>query len=232
VRKPFLALLLCAMFCSSAWPQSTSNDASPNSAGSANTSKAENKRKFAFSPMMGVAADTGPLTAGDKFKLFALNTVNPFQIVASAAAAGLDQAQNTYAGYGQGAEGYGKRFGAAYAGNATAEFFGTFLFSSILKTDPRYFRRESGGFTSRTSYAISRIFVSRTDSGGRAPNLSLWMGALASGGIANTYYPKADQGVGLTFTRAGIALGTTAGFNILKEFWPDIEHKVFHTRRD
>jgi hypothetical protein len=231
VRKPFLALLFCATFCVSSLAQSTSSDTSASSANSANASRTESKHKLAFSPMIGVASNTGPLTSGDKFKLFALNTVNPFQILASAATAGIEQAQNTYAGYGQGAEGYGKRFGASYAGSASAEFFGTFLFSSILKTDPRYFRKESGGFTSRTSYAISRIFVTRTDSGGRAPNLSLWMGAIASGGIANAYYPRADQGVGLTFTRAGIALGTTAGFNILKEFWPDVEHGVFHKRR-
>jgi hypothetical protein len=174
------------------------------------------------------AKDAPPLGPGGKFRLFAANTANPFQMVVSAAEAGVSQAKDTFAGYGQGGEGYAKRFGAFYADKASFELFGTFLFPSLLHQDPRYFRQEKGSGGSRMGYAISRIFVTRNDSGGSAPNVSLWMASLAAGGISNAYYPEVDRGVGLTFSRAGLALGTTAGFNLLKEFWPDIKHKLFH----
>jgi hypothetical protein len=171
--------------------------------------------------------DAPPLRPQEKFRLFAVNTINPFQIVASAAQAGFSQAVDTVEGYGQGGEGYGKRFGAFYADKASSEFFGTFLFPSLLRQDPRYFRQETGSGKSRAGYAISRIFVTRNDSGHRAPNISLWMGSLASGGLSNAYYPDQDRGAGLVFSRAGVSLGTTAGFNLFKEFWPDIKRKFF-----
>lgn len=168
------------------------------------------------------------MTVGDKFTLFALNTVNPFQLLSTATAAGIDQAVDNYHSWGQGAEGYGKRYGAAYADTATANFFGTFLFPVILRQDPRYFRKETGGVVNRFRYAISRVFVTRTDRGTNAPNASLWLGTLASAGMSNIYYPVADQGAGLTFERAGLNIGASAGFNVAREFWPDISR---HLRR-
>ncbi len=152
-------------------------------------------------------------------------------MVASAATAGISQAQDNFPAYGQGAEGFGKRFGAAYADNASTQFFGTFLFPSLFRHDPRYFRKVEGTTGSRIGYAVSRIFVTRTDSRHTAPNVSLWMGAMASAGLSDTYYPEADRSVGDTFSRAGIAIGTQAGFNLLKEFWPDIKHKLFKGKK-
>jgi hypothetical protein len=172
--------------------------------------------------------DAPPIPPRQKFRLFLVNTANPFQILFAASQAGFSQAVDTVDGYGQGAEGYGKRFGAFYADKASSEFFGTFLFPSLLKQDPRYFRQETGSRGSRTKYALSRILITRNDSGHNAPNLSLWMGSLASGALSTAYYPDDDRGVGLVFSRAGVALGSTAGFNLFKEFWPDIKRKVFH----
>jgi len=186
---------------------------------------------FSFSPPLSLAKDTRPMTVGDKFKLFALNTANPFQIFASSAWAGIDQADDRFPSWGQGAEGYGKRVGANYADTASAEFFGTFLFPAIMRTDPRYFRKEAGGFGSRLGYAISRIAITRTDHGGSAPNVALWMGALAAGGLSNAYYPNDQNTAGQTLGRAGIAIATSAGFNIAREFWPDVSRHLFHHKK-
>jgi hypothetical protein len=185
------------------------------------------KHRFFGSPPMSAEKDAPALSPGQKFERFVSDTVNPFQILATAASAGFSQAIDENHGYGQGAEGYGKRFGAAYADTATREFFGTFLVPSLMKTDPRYFRKEEGSFSSRTMYAISRIFVTRTDAGRSAPNVALWSGSLASAAIANAYYPDNERSTGQTFSRAGINVGTQAGFNVLREFWPDIRRKLF-----
>jgi hypothetical protein len=168
------------------------------------------------------------MTAGDKFELFAINTMNPYQMLASAATAGIDQADDTYPSWGQGGEGFGKRFGAAYADAATSNFFGTFLFPSILHQDPRYFRKETGGFGSRLGYALTRVLVTRMDSGRNAPNVSLWLGATASGTLSNVYYPRDQQTGAHTAERIGINFATTAGFNVAREFWPNVSRKLFH----
>ncbi|HWR13369.1 MAG TPA: hypothetical protein VN577_00965 [Terriglobales bacterium] len=183
--------------------------------------EAKQKRRFSFIPVASSSSDA-PLSTSQKFLLFADNSTNPFQIVAAGAKAGVSQARDKFPAYGQGAEGYGKRFGAALADQTSMEFFGTFVFPSVLRTDPRYFRKETGSASSRTLYSITRVFVTRNDHRRPVPNAALWMGAIAAGGLSNAYYPDEQRGVGLVFSRAGIVIGTRAGFNVVKEFWPDI----------
>ncbi|HVZ18693.1 MAG TPA: hypothetical protein VG897_16350 [Terriglobales bacterium] len=226
MRQPGLVLSLCLALSSIVCAQTTPPPDGPQ------PQPTPQKRKFmSFSPPLSVANDAKPLKPGEKFTLFVFNTVNPFQFVATAASAGISQANDSYPSWGQGAEGYGKRYGAAYADTAASSFFGTFFYPTILQQDPRYFRKETGGFGTRLSYAITRIFVTRTDHGRSAPNASLWMGAMTSGGLANIYYPTDQQGIGLTFQRAGINIGTTAGFNVAREFWPDVSRRLFHRKK-
>lgn len=185
-----------------------------------------------LSPPLSLANDTHPLTPGEKFKLFAINTVNPFEFLAIGAWAGIEQANNTYPSWGQGAEGFGKRYGALYASTASSNFFGTFMFPSMLHQDPRYFRKEKGGFGARLGYALTRVVVTRTDHGRSVPNVSLWLGAGSSGALGNLYYPADQQDGGHVAERIGINLATTAGFNIAREFWPDVSHHLFHHNKD
>ncbi len=220
-----LALFLCLVGTAVVHAQNTTPPDAP-----APQQKSEFSKLFSFSPTLGTAENQRPMTAKDKFELFVRNTVNPFQIISTAAVAGIDQAANNYPSWGQGAEGYGKRFAANYADTASSEFFSTFLFPALLRQDSRYFRKEKGGFGPRFGYAVSRIFVTRTDSGKNAPNASFWLGSVASAGLGNAYYPAADQGIGLTFERAGYNIGTSAGFNVAREFWPDVV-RHFHKKK-
>ena len=221
-----LALSLCLVGTAAVHAQTTPPPDAPQA-----QKKSVRDKFFSLSPPLSLADNTLPMSTGQKFELFAVNTVNPFQFVSTAAWAGISQAQNSFPSWGQGAEGYGKRYAASYADTASSGFFGTFLFPSLLRQDPRYFRKLNGSFGQRLGYAITRVVVTRTDKGGRAPNASLWMGALASGGVSNLYYPAADQGVGLTFERAGIGIASTAGFNVAREFWPDVSRHVFHRHK-
>ena len=163
--------------------------------------------------------DAAPLTAKQKFKLSWKTVVDPFTIVFVAGAAGVEQAQNHFAGYGQGAEGYGKRFGAGYADVVSGTVIGAALLPSLLKQDPRYFYKGTGTVPSRILYAIANSVICKGDNKRWQPNYSNVLGNLAAGGLSNLYYPPQDRnGAGLTFENAAIGIGATAVANLFEEF--------------
>ncbi len=160
-----------------------------------------------------------PLNSKQKFNLAWKTVVDPFTFVFVGGAAGVEQAQNHFRGYGQGAEGYGKRFGAGYADMVAATFIGSAILPSLLKQDPRYFYRGRGSTPSRIVYAIANAVICKGDNGRWQANYSNILGNLAAGGISNLYYPAQDRnGVGLTFENAAIGIGETAVANLFQEF--------------
>ncbi|MBZ5560939.1 MAG: hypothetical protein LAP13_00805 [Acidobacteriia bacterium] len=171
------------------------------------------------------------LTPGQKFRLFTRQAFDPFQWVFAGAQAGLSQAQNRLPGYGQGASGYGKRYGAAIADVTDHEFMSNFLLPVLLKQDPRYFRIGRGTIKHRIIYSLAQEFWCRDDQGTRQFNYSKVLGAFASKAVSNAYYPPADRGFGLTMSRSAVSLlsGMATGFGA--EFWPDINCKLFHKCR-
>lgn len=177
------------------------------------------------------ARNAPPLTPRQKFGLFAKGTLDPFPMVAYALQAGISQASDTHSGYGQGAEGYAKRFGAALADGTSARFFGTYAFPSLLHQDPRYFRKGDGTAWSRVRYSVSRGFVTRSDSGNTQPNWSNVLGKFTGAGLSNLYYPAADRGANLTLTRVAISLSYQTLGNLAIEFWPEIQRKVFSGKK-
>lgn len=167
-----------------------------------------------------------PLTPGGKFKL-ALTYISPYTFGFVALRAGIDQAVDSKHNYGQGMEGYGKRYGADLADGLSNAVFVTGVFPSLLHQDPRYYRRRQGSFFDRTGYALSRVLITRQDSGRSFFNFSEVLGNAASSGLSTAYYPDNEQTAGDFAVRAGIQFGFDAGFNVLKEFYPDIMRKVF-----
>lgn len=164
------------------------------------------------------ARDAAPLTSKQKYSLAFRDTFDPMRFVGSGIAAGIEQANNSYAGYGQGAAGYGKRYAAAYGDGLTQDILSHAVFPSIFHQDPRYFYQGTGSFKSRALHAISYAVVLRGDNGKPAPNYSYLLGDIGSGLISNLYYPHADRGVGLVFTRAAISIGGRAAGSLLREF--------------
>ena len=172
--------------------------------------------------------DAPPLTGGGKFGLFARTAFDPFTIGLAATQAGISQADNQFPGYGQGGAGYGKRFGAALADEVSSNFFSNFLYPTVFKHDPRYFRLGEGAFKHRLFYSLAQEVVCHTDKGGRSFNYSNALGAFSSGALSNAYYPSSDRGFGLTMSRSGLALAYGAASGVVSEFWPDIQRKLFH----
>ena len=170
-----------------------------------------------------------PLTAAQKFELAVDQSIAPSTFLGTAFAAGISQADNSWPGYGQGAEGYGKRYGAAMASSASTYMFGTFLLPAIARHDPRYFVSQ-GGVGRKVGHAIRRVLLTRTDSGSETANWSGILGILGAEGLANAYLPDAERTTGKTFERFGIHIGVSAGSNVAKEFWPSIFKSLLGNR--
>ena len=160
-----------------------------------------------------------PLKPKQKFELAWKTTIDPVSIAIAAGSAGIEQAANTFDGYGQGAAGYARRFGAAYGDLVTSTFIGGAVLPSLFKQDPRYFYKGTGSTRSRIFYALANSVICKGDNRRWQPNYSAMVGGLASSAISNLYYPAADrQGVRLTFDNTLIGIASTAITNILQEF--------------
>lgn len=173
-----------------------------------------------------LATDRTPLTVSQKAGLWVKNSVSPSAFLGAAAGAGIGQATNSPSGYGQGAEGYGKRFGSLMATHATTEFAGTFVIPSIARQDPRYFVHGQGTFGQRLGHALSRVVVAPNDNGGYGFNWGGVFGPLVGETVANTYLPVREQTGARTAQRYGTELAVKAGTNVLREFWPDIFKRI------
>ena len=180
----------------------------------------EKQRALGFIPNFYVTyiPNAAPLTAKQKFELAGRTIVDPVTFGLTAAIAGIQQANNDFSGYGQGAQGYAKRYGAAYADTVTSTLIGSALLPSLLKQDPRYFYKGTGTKRSRFLYAVANSVICKGDNAHWQANYSSILGSLAAGGISNLYYPATDRGAGLTFENALIGIGTTAAANLLQEF--------------
>jgi hypothetical protein len=181
----------------------------------------EKQRVLGIIPNFYVSYDPHPvaLTAKQKFELAWRTTIDPFTFAVVGGIAGAQQAQNAFSGYGQGAQGYGKRYGAAYADVAVGTFLGGAILPSLLRQDPRYFYKGTGTVRSRTLYALANAVICKGDNGHWQANYSNILGNLAAGGISNLYYPSQNRnGAALTFENSLIGIGATAAANIFEEF--------------
>jgi hypothetical protein len=165
-----------------------------------------------------------PLSWKEKFAISAKGSFDPYEFTVVGIVAGIRQAENSSPAFGQGAEGYAKRYGAAFADQVDGNIMVGGVFPTILKFDPRYFQLGKGSYTHRFGYAISRIFVARTDSGRHMFNIPEFAGNGTAIAISNFYYPAADRSFSSSLSDWGVQMGIDAFGNELKEFWPDIHH--------
>jgi hypothetical protein len=169
-----------------------------------------------------------PLTSRQKFQIFVQQTYSFYTVANTAFDAGWAQMTDDWPAYGQGMDGYGKRYGALLANHEAGSFFENFLFPSLLHQDPRYFRMGEGHrLFARIPYAASRVLVTPADSGHHTFNGSLLLGLLFVDSLTNVYYPRPQRGFGDTMSRFGGGVLSSAETNLLREFMPDMM-RVFH----
>jgi hypothetical protein len=168
-----------------------------------------------------------PLTAGQKFKVVGRSSFDYVQYPWYGFLAGISQAENSEPGYGQGAAGYGKRFGAAIADGTIENFMTSAVLPSLLRQDPRFFQSGKGSFWHRTGYAMSRVIITRGDSGHSQANFSEVFGSAISAGISTySYHPRADRNLRNAASVWGSQVGYDTLTYVVKEFWPDIRRKL------
>lgn len=195
------------------------------------------------------AGQVPPLTSGQKFNVVFRSSFDPVQFAWYGFLSGISQAEDSEPGFRQGGKGYAKRYGAAFADGTIENFITGAIFPSILHQDPRFFQSGKGSFAHRSGYAVSRIFVTRTDSGKSQFNYSEVVGSALSATIStNTYHPRAfittryDPATGTltsihnqsdrTLSNTLSVWGSQVGYDtitiVVKEFWPDIHRKLSH----
>jgi hypothetical protein len=162
--------------------------------------------------------DAAPLTWKQKFSLAVRGTFDPVAFIGVGFAAGIGQANNSFAGYGQGASGYAKRYAAKFVDGRSSALLTQAVFPTLLHQDPRYYYQGSGSFKSRLMHAVGSAFVTRSDSGHTEPNYSYFLGDVCSAALSNLYYPGANRGAHLVFTNAAVGLAGRMGGNLIREF--------------
>lgn len=213
--------------------QTNADSASPVSATPPATSLKQPKRILWVIPnYRAVSADTQlpPLSLKQKFWLATQDSFDYSAFILAGMLAGVGQAQNSYPEFGQGAVGYGRYYWHSLADQAVGNYFTEAIVPAVAREDPRYYTLGHGGVFPRTGYAVSRLLVTRTDSGGRTFNFSEIVGNGAGAGISGLYYPSQYR----TWTKTGQKWLTQVAldgvFNVFKEFWPNISHSVLRQK--
>ncbi len=169
-----------------------------------------------------------PISSRTKLWLATEDVFDPFSFAIAGLYAGGSQWSNQYHEFGQGMQGYAKRYAGAFADNAIGNYLTEGALPILFRQDPRYFRMgPQYGFWRRVGYSVSRVVVTRGDSGARQFNFSEILGNGAAAGISAAYYPPSARHAEEVGEKWALNVGSDAGFNVLKEFWPDMRHKFF-----
>src|SRR5580658_1025003 len=167
-----------------------------------------------------------PLSSGQKFKVVGRSLIDPSEFVLIGFVAGLGQASNSDPSYGQGAQGYAKRYGTAYGDNAIENFMASAVLPSLLHQDPRYYQLGHGSFVRRTGHAFSRVFITRSDSGKEQFNYSEVFGAGLAATISTySYHPESERSFGNVASVWSTQIGWDVATYMIKEFWPGLRKK-------
>jgi len=178
------------------------------------------------------AQNVPPLTPAQKFKVTARGLFDPFEFVLIGVVAGLGQASNSNPSYGQGMEGYAKRYGTAYGDNLIENFMASAVLPSVLHQDPRYYQLGHGGFWRWSAHAVGRVVITRSDAGKTQVNYSELVGAAAAAAISTySYHPASERGFGNVMSVWGTQMGWDAVTYMIKEFWPDVRNRTKKNKR-
>jgi hypothetical protein len=179
-----------------------------------------------------VSADTHPppLDLKRKFWLATQDNFDYSSFVYVGILTGISVSQNPQRSFGDGAPALANYYAHNFADNTIENYQVEALFPTATKEDPRYYTLGHGGFFKRTGYAVSRLLITRKDSGGPTPNLSEIMGAGAAAGISDLYYPSQPNPWVKTYQLWLSEVAQDGLSNIAKEFWPDINHAIFHDK--
>lgn len=185
-----------------------------------------------FPNFRSVSADVKlpPASVKDKFKEATQDAFDYSDFIFCAALAGVDQAENSYPEFHQGAAGYGRYYWHVFADQVDEDYETEFIFPTLMRQDPRYYTLGRGGFPKRFVYAFGRVLITRNDHGNETLNSAEIVGAGAAAGVSNLYYPSQER----TWTKTGqrwlVNVSLDGATYVIQEFWPDINSRFFHQK--
>ena len=225
---------------SSTQPGSESADKKPTAQDEASKAKSgdnsepeQSKRLMWVVPNFGAVtanSQVPPMSTREKFTLARNDSFDYSAFVWTGILAFQSYELNSDPELGSGIAGYGRYYWRGFADGVSGTYFTEAIIPALTHEDPRYFTLGQGGFFRRTAYALSRTFITRTDSGGRSFNWSEVGGSALEAGLSNAYYPPQERGVSQTFRGFGTQMESAALNNVAKEFWPDIRHKILRRK--
>jgi hypothetical protein len=213
-------------------PQATTPASTPHDS-TANASPKQTKRILFIVPnFRSVTADEKlpPMSARQKFKLVLDDSFDYSAFIEVGILAGVSDIHKSEPAFGHGAAAYGRYYWHSFADTVDGNLMTEFLVPVATHEDPRYYTLGHGGVLKRATYSITRLVVTRSDHGSPTPNFAEIAGNGAASGISNLYYPRADRDWTKTGQRWVLQVGIDGLSNLVKEFWPDINDKLFHDK--
>lgn len=170
------------------------------------------------------------LSPREKLKLTLEDSFDYSSFIYVGILSGVSQAEGSYPEFHNGAPAYARYYWHSFADNLNGNLMTEFFMPVATHEDPRYYTLERGNIVKRTGYAVSRLFITRTDHGGASPNFSEIVGNGAAAGLSGLYYPSRER----TWTKTGqrwfAQVGLDGFSDLVKEFWPDVNHRLFHNK--
>jgi hypothetical protein len=171
-----------------------------------------------------------PTTSREKLKIFFDDSFDYSAFVEVAILAGLGEDESSEPEFHGGAPGYARYYWHSFADNVDGNLMTEYAIPVLTREDPRYYTLGHGGFLHRSVYSVSRLFITRNNQGDPTPNFSEIVGNGAAAGVSNLYYPSEER----TWTKTGqrwvLQVGIDGLSNLVKEFWPNINDKIFHDK--
>ena len=212
---------------------SVSPATAPQSSTSSTAGPQQTKRILFIIPnFRAVSADVKlpPTTTGEKFKIFLSDSFDYSAFVEVGLLAADGDAHKSEPEFRHGAAAYARYYWHSFADNTDGNLMTEFLVPTATREDPRYYTLGHGGFLHRSVYSLSRLIITRDNQGNATPNLSEIVGNGAASGIADLYYPRSDRDWTKTGQRWVLQVGIDGLANLVKEFWPDVNAKLFHDK--
>lgn len=218
-------------------PQSSAPPAAPDQSQDQNedqSSKGKQTKRMLYVVPNFAAVSAGkqlpPLSAKGKFSLATSDSFDYSSFVWTGILSAQSYALDQYPELGTGMAGYGRYYWRAFADGVSGTYFTEAIVPTLTHEDPRYYTLENGGFFHRMGYALSRVVLTKTDSGGTCFNFSEVGGNALEAGLSNLYYPPQERGIGKTAENWATQIESAALNNIAKEFWPDVRRNVFRRK--
>ena len=204
----------------------------PSSSSPEQVGKQTKRILFVIPNFRAVSANTHlpPQTVGEKFITASQDSFDYSAVIFVGALAGLQMATNQTPEFGHGGAGYGRYYWHSFVDQTIENYSVEFIVPAIMREDTRYYTLGQGGFLKRTRYSLSRVVVTRTDHGDPTFNSGEVVGSGMAAGISNLYYPGRERTFGNTAGRWATNIGIDAGTFMFKEFWPDINRTIFHSK--